>query len=391
MIGFKEKFKKYTLNTYKREGPIFVKGKGSWLQDIDGRRFLDLFPGWGVSILGHCHTQIIKVIKEQSQKLIHLPNNLYQKEQVILAEEIVKNAFKAKVFFANSGAEAVETAIKFSRLYGKGKRFEIITMKNSFHGRTFAALSCTGQKKYKEPFKPLLPRFKEVHFNDFNDFKRKVSSKTVGVILELIQGEGGINLADKDYVKRLREYCTKRDLLFIVDEIQTGMGRTGKFFCYQHYGIIPDIMLLSKGLGAGLPISAVLVKKEIADIIKPGMHASTFGGSPLVTRVAYEVFKIIKKEKILDNVKKMGKFLENKLEKLKNRFSFIKEIRGKGLMIGIELKMESYPIFLKCLENRLIVNSTHKNILRIMPALNVKKEELEKGIMILEKVLSNLM
>jgi len=386
MNSFKNLYKKYLLDTYKREGSAFVKGKGSWLWNEKGKCFLDLFPGWGVSILGHCHPQIIKVIKEQSQRLIHLPNNLYHKEQVLLAKEIVKNAFSSKVFFANSGAEAVEAAIKFSRLYGKGKRFEIITMKNSFHGRTFGALSATGQKKYKNFFKPLLPKFKETRLNDFDDFKRKISSKTVGVILELIQGEGGINIVNKDYVKKVRDYCQRYDMLFIVDEIQTGMGRTSKLFCYQHYGIIPDIMLLSKGLGAGFPVSAILIKKEIADIIKPGMHASTFGGSPLASRVAYEVFKIIKKEKILENVKKQGEYLKEKLEEFKNKFSFVKEIRGMGLMVGIELKFDAYPVFLQCLEKRLIINSTHKTVLRIMPALNVKREELDKGLDILEKV-----
>ncbi|MCK4918022.1 MAG: aspartate aminotransferase family protein [Candidatus Omnitrophica bacterium] len=386
----KQIFKKYSLPTYTRVGPVFVKGKGSWLWDSNGNKYLDLFPGWGVSILGHSHPEIIKTISHQAGQIIHLPNNLFFSEQALLAQEIVKKSFPSKVFFGNSGAEAIEGAIKFSRLYGKNKKYEIIIMKDSFHGRTFGALSATGQKKYKESFKPILPGFKEAKFNDFNSFKKKVTSKTSAVILELIQGEGGVNVADKEYIVKLRDYCKKNSILFIVDEVQTGMGRTGKLFCYQNYPIIPDIMVLSKGLGAGVPISAMMVHKDIADLIKPGMHASTFGGSPFVTRVSMEVFKIIDKAKLLDNVNKMGKYLYLKLCGLKKEFSFIKEIRGKGLMTALELRIEASPIFKKCLDEKMIINVTHNNVLRIMPALNVSKEEIDEGIKRLRKVLDNV-
>lgn len=382
----KQIYKKYSLPTYNREGPVFVKGKGSWLWDSDGNRYLDLFPGWGVSILGHSHPKLVKVISQQVGKMIHLPNNLFFAEQGLLAREIVKKSFPSKVFFGNSGAEAIEGAIKFSRLFGKNKKYEIIIMKNSFHGRTFGALSATGQKKYKECFKPVLPGFKEAKFNDFGSFEKKVTSKTAAVILELIQGEGGVNIADKEYIVKLRDYCKKNNILFIVDEVQTGMGRTGKLFCYQNYPIIPDIMVLSKGLGAGVPISAMVVHKNISDLIKPGMHASTFGGSPFVTRVSMEVFKIIENEKLLDNANEMGKYLYMKLCGLKEEFSLIKEIRGKGLMIAIELKIEAYPIFKKCLDKKMIINATQNNILRIMPALNISKEELDEGIKRIRKI-----
>lgn len=383
----KKLFSDYSLNTYKRVGPVFVKGKGSFLWDSEGKKYLDLFPGWGVSILGHCHPQIVKVIKEQAAKLIHLPNNLFQEEQALLAKEIVKNSYPAKVFFANSGAEAIETAIKLTRLYGsKSGRYEVITMKNSFHGRTFGALSATGQGKYKDPFKPILPEFKEAVFNDFESFKSQVNEKTVAVILELIQGEGGINIASKEYVKNLKEFCKEHDLLFIADEVQTGMGRCGKLFCYQNYEITPDAFVLSKGLGAGVPVSAFIVKNEIADLFKPGLHASTFGGSPFVSKVSLEVFKIIKKEKILNNTEKLGDYLLKKLIRLKDKFEFIKEVRGAGLMTGIELSIDSFPIFLKALGAGLVINSTHQTVLRIMPALNVKKQELDKGLEILEEV-----
>jgi len=387
----KKMFQDYVLPTYKRVGPVFTRGQGSFLWDSDGKRYLDLFPGWGVSILGHCHERLVRAAQAQLAELIHLPNNLYQPQQALLAKEIVANAFPSKVFFGNSGAEAIEGAIKLSRLYGRNtKRYEVITMKNSFHGRTFGALSATGQAKYKVPFKPILRSFKEARFNDFNDFEKKVNKKTVGVLLELIQGEGGVNVASQEYIAKLYAYCKKNDLLFITDEVQTGMGRTGKMFCYQLYNIVPDIMLLSKGLGAGVPISAIVVKKEMADIIQPGMHASTFGGSPFVSQVSLEVFKIIQQEQLLERARTMGDYLLSQLTQLKKKFRFIKEVRGVGLMTGMDLRIDSFPIFLKALEKGLIINSTHQTVLRIMPALNVSKQELDQGLEMLTEVLSQL-
>lgn len=384
-------FQKYSLATYNRVGPVFVKGKGSRLWDDQGNRYLDLFPGWGVSILGHCHPRIVKAVSEQAKQLIHLPNNLFFREQALLAREISRLSFPAKVFFGNSGAEAIEGAIKLSRLYGREKgRYEIITMKDSFHGRTFGAMSATGQDKYKVPFQPVLESFKHVKFNDFSDFKREVNEKTVGVIVELIQGEGGVNVGDYDYIKQIRQYCKENDLLFIVDEVQTGMARTGKIFCFSNYDIIPDIMLLSKGLGAGVPISAIVVGERIAGIIQPGMHASTFGGSPLVSRVALEVFTVIREEKLLANVKKMGSYLMKGLEKLKSKFPVIKELRGMGLMQGMELNCDSFPLFQEALKRKLIINSTHQNVLRIMPALTVTMQELDSGLGILDEIFEQL-
>ena len=387
-MNTKNLFKKYSLNTYTRCGPVFVKGKGSWLWDQEGKKYLDLFPGWGVSILGHSHPKVVEAISKQAKKMIHLPNNLYFKEQALLAEEIVKKSFPSKVFFGNSGAEAVEGAIKFSRLFGKGKRYEVISMKDSFHGRTFGALSATAQEVYKKPFKPILPGFKSAKFNDFESFKKQVTPKTVAVILELIQGEGGVNIASKEYIRKLKDFCKKNNILIIIDEVQTGMGRTAKLFCYQNYYLVPDVLILSKGLGAGVPISALVINKKIADLIKPGMHASTFGGSPLVSEVSRQVFKIIEKEQIINNVQDKGSYLLKRLYDLKSKFSFIKDARGIGLMTGLELDIDSYPIFLECLKKKLVINSTHKKVLRIMPALNVTKLELDKGLKILEEVLS---
>ncbi len=381
----KRLYREYSLNTYTREGPVFVRGKGSWLQDEKGNWYLDFFPGWGVSILGHSNRRLAKAISSQAKKLLHLPNNLFSQEQAVLARKISRLSFASKVFFANSGAEAVEGAIKFSRLWRPGSN-QIIVMKNSFHGRTLGALSATGQKKYKKYFKPLVTGFKMARFNDFSHFVSKVNPKTSAVILELVQGEGGVNVADKRYVEKLAEFCRKNKILLIADEVQTGMGRTGKIFSYQHYKIEPDIFLLSKGLGAGIPISAMVVKKKIADIIKPGMHASTFGGSPLAARAAAEVFDIIEEENILDNVKKQGEYLRRSLLRLKGKFPLINKIKGVGLMQAVEFKQPTAPVFKAALKKRLILNSIQGNILRIMPALNITANEIDKGVGILEAV-----
>lgn len=388
-MDIKHKQKTYVLNTYNRVGPVFIKGKGSWLWDESGKKYLDLFPGWGVSILGHCHPRITGVIREQAGEMVHLPNNLYHQEQALAAQAIVESAFPGKVFFGNSGAEANELAIKMSRLYGRDTgRYEIITMHNSFHGRTFGAMSATGQDKYRVPFKPLVPGFKTARFNDFADFKNKVTKKTVGVMLELVQGEGGVNIADKAYVKQLYDLCRKHKFLFIVDEVQTGMARTGKMYAYQNYGIIPDMMSLSKGLGAGIPIGALVVHKKFVDLIKPGLHASTFGGGPLASRVCREVYAVIKDENLLENARQMGEYLAGQIRGLKSKCACLKEVRGVGLMVGAEFGCETFPIFQKALDKGLIVNSTHGNVLRIMPALNVTKQELDKGIDILAGILA---
>ncbi len=390
MMPIKKMFEDYVLNTYNRRGPVFVRGRGSWLWDEHGKKYLDLFPGWGVSILGHCHPRLAKTIADQARRLIHLPNNLFAPEQAKLAQTIVKSSFDAKVFFSNSGAESIEGAVKLSRLYGKGTRHEIIVMNDSFHGRTFAALSATGQAKYKEPFRPILETFRAVPMNDVDALEGAITLRTVGVLLELVQGEGGVNPASAAYVKRLVELCRQQDLLLIVDEVQTGMGRTGKMFAYQHYGITPDIMILSKGLGGGVPIGAIVVNRRLADIIQPGMHASTFGGSPLVTRTAREVFAIIKEEKLLQNVKTMGAYLKRRLVEMQKKNPVIREVRGSGLMLGTELNVKSFPVFEEVLRRGVIINATHDTVLRVMPALNVTRKELDYGLAVIEEVLKEL-
>jgi len=384
-----DSYKENIMPTYSKVPLVFVKGKGSRLWDIHNKVYLDFFPGWGVGNLGHCHPKVMQAVRDQLSKLIFIPNNYYHIPQAKLAKEIVYWSYPAKVFFCNSGAEANEAAIKFARKFGKG-RYEIITFENSFHGRTLATLAATGQKKYQNGFEPMPEGFKIVKFNDIEAVKNAITNKTVAIMLELIQGEGGINVAEKGFVLELRKICEQQNLLLIFDEVQTGMGRTGKLFCYQHYGIAPDIMTLAKALAGGLPIGVMVVKKEIADILGPGMHASTFGGGPVICKAALAVLEAIQKEKLLTNAQRMGEYLFTKLNVLKDKYSIIKELRGIGLMAGIELNIEGKTIVEKCMGKGLLINCTHEKVLRLMPALNITRKEIDEAITILEEVLSCL-
>jgi len=384
-----DSYKDFIMPTYTKVPLVFVKGKGSRLWDIHNKVYLDLFPGWGVGNLGHCHPKVMQAVRDQVSKLIFIPNNYYHIPQAKLAKELVYWTYTAKVFFCNSGAEANEGAIKLSRKFGQG-RYEIITFENSFHGRTLATLTATDQKKYQEGFAPLVEGFKTVKFNDINAVKSAITDKTVAIMLELIQGEGGVNVADKSFVQELRKICDERKMLLIVDEVQTGIGRTGKLFCYQHYGITPDIMTLAKALGGGLPIGMMVVRKEIADTLQPGMHDSTFGGGAVICKAALAVLTSIQKEKLLANAVKMGEYLFSKLFELKNKYPVIKEVRGIGLMVGVELNLPGKVIVEKCLEKGLLINCTHDTVLRLMPALNITKKEVDKAIKILDEVMKSL-
>lgn len=381
----------YVLPTYRRDPYVFSKGKGSFIYTTDGARYIDFFPGWGVGILGYAHPRIVKVMREQARLLVNLPNNFYHPHQGLLAEAIIKGSFPGKVFFANSGAEAVEAGIKLMRAYGSSRgRYKIVTFYDSFHGRTMGALAATAQEKYQAPFKPILPGFSYIPINDFLALEKAIDPETIGIILEPIQGEGGINVFEEAFIKKVRQLCDDKDILLGFDEVQTGMGRTGTLFAYQYYGIEPDLMMLAKGLGAGVPISALVVREKYAQVLKSGMHASTFGGGPFVSKVAHEVFKIIKEEKILQKVKKSGRILEKRLQSLRDAFPVIKEVRGRGLMWGVELGEEGAPYFKEALAQQLIINCTHNTVLRIMPALNIPEPVLQKGLDILEKVFEKM-
>jgi len=397
-----EAYNDYIMPTYTKTPLIFTKGKGSYLWDIHNQKYLDFFPGWGVGNLGHCHPKVMTAVRDQISKLIFIPNNYYHIPQAKLAKELnYWSGFPVKVFFCNSGAEANEAAIKFARKFGKSHpcvqgrdkgRYEIITFENSFHGRTLGALAATGQNKYKEGFLPLPEGFKTCPFNNLQALKSALTDKTVAVMLELIQGEGGINIADQEFVLDLRKLCDEKKLLLIIDEVQTGIGRTGKMFCYQHYGIIPDVITLAKSMAGGLPIGAMLVKKEIADILGPGSHASTFGGGPVICKAALAVLKAIQKERLLNKAKTSGEYLMLELNSLKNKYPVIADVRGRGLMIGVELKAQAQAkeIVKQCIKRNLLINCTHEKVLRLMPALNVTKKEINKAVSVLDEVFNEI-
>ncbi len=381
----------FVMQTYTRYPLVIIKGKGKYVWDSNHKRYLDFFPGWAVSGLGHCHPLVVKKAKEQVEKIIHVSNNYYNLLQGRLAKEIIKSSFAGTVFFCNSGAEAIEGAIKLARKYGYPKRYEIISMKKSFHGRTLAAITLTGQPNYHKGFKPLPKGFKYVEFNDFEALKKAVTKKTAAIVIEPIQGEGGINVAKKEYLKKVKALCDKKDILLIFDEVQSGMGRTGKMFAYQHYGIKPDVMTLAKTLGGGFPIGALVASKKVSKVLCAGTHASTFGGSPIVCAASLAVFEAIKKEKLLDNVNKVGGYLQKQLEALKKKYPLIiKGLKGKGLMLGIELIINGQGIVDSALKEGLLINCTQKNVIRMLPPLNITKKDVEEALKLFEKALKKV-
>lgn len=384
----KKYYQEYVIGCYSKEDYVFVRGKGPWLWDINGNKYLDFFPGWAVSGLGHCPPMVVKALSQQLKKLMHVANNYYIDVQALCAKKLIEISFDGKVFFCNSGAEANEAAIKLSRLYGaRTGRYKIVSMKNSFHGRTLATVTMTGQEKYSAPFKPLPDGFVYAEFNNFESLKDCVDEKTVAVIIEPIQGEGGINVASREYLQRVREFCSSKDILLIFDEVQTGMGRTGSYFAFQHFGVQPDIMTLAKTLGGGFPIGAMIARKPLCDLLVPGTHASTFGGNPLACSAAIGVIETIEKQNLLENVKKLSGWFFEELKKLQNEFSVIKEVRGVGFMIGMELAVKGSGFVNRCRKNGLLLNCTHDTVIRIMPPLGISRTLLKKGLKIIRKSL----
>jgi acetylornithine/N-succinyldiaminopimelate aminotransferase len=389
-----ELYDRYVIGNYARNPIAIVRGSGSRVWDAEGREYLDFFPGWGVSAIGHCHPKVVSAIKEQCEKLIHVPNNYYNEPQAILAKRISESSFGGKCFFCNSGAEAIEASIKLARRYFrkvKGEdRFEIITMYGSFHGRTIAAITATAQPKYQEGFEPLLPGFKYIPFNDIDALKDAVDERTCAVLMEPIQGEGGINVAGEDFMMEARRICDRTGALLILDEVQTGIGRTGKMFAYQHYGVVPDIMTLAKALGGGMAIGAIVAKDEISAALTPGSHASTFGGNPLACRAAIAVFDAIYEEGLLERAEKMGNRIKEALISLKERYGAIVDVRGKGLMIGVELDRPGDELVRECMRRGLLINCTAGKVIRFMPSMTVTEEEVEEALSIFEEALRNL-
>jgi predicted acetylornithine/succinylornithine family transaminase len=383
-----ELFQKYVIGNYTRYPVCLVGGEGSLVWDAEGNRYLDFFPGWGCGLLGHCPPRVVEAVREQVGQLIHVPNTWYTEAQGLLAKALSeRSGFDAQCFFCNSGTEAVEAAIKLARLNGKPGRYKIITMLNSFHGRTMGAVTATGQPKYHQGIEPLLAGFNYAPFGDLNAVARLIDSETCAILVEPIQGEGGVNLPPSGYLEGLRELADKHKLLLIFDEVQAGMGRTGRWFAHQHWPVQPDMMTLSKALAGSLACGALLARCTIADKLKPGTHAATFGGNPLACRAAMAMIETIEADKLLARAEQIGDFFQKAVNKLQPRCSWIHEVRIKGAMIGIELSGDGAPIVQRCLERKLLINCTHGNVLRLLPALTVTDSQLEAGFAILEEAL----
>ena len=381
--------KRVFMPVFKRTSLTIVRGKGMKVWDENGSEYLDFVAGIAVTSLGHCHPVLVNALTKQAATLIQTSNIYYTIPQLQLAELLVKTSCLDRVFIGNSGAEAVEGAMKLARRYGKLKldgAYEIITTNESFHGRTLATTAATGQNKFQEPYTPLPTGFVNVPYNDVEAIKQATTKLTCAVMLEPIQGEGGVNVPDDDYLKKVRAWCDEKGILLILDEIQTGIGRTGSLYAYQQYGVEPDILTIAKGLGGGVPIGAFLAK-EAACVFKPGEHGSTFGGNPLVCAAGYAVLSYIIEKRITEHVQKAGAYLYDGLLKLAGKYDVITGVRGKGLLLAVGLKDEiSAELVLKCLEKGLLVNNVKPDALRLMPALVVTEKDIQKALDILDKV-----
>ena len=383
---------KHVMKTYGRYSIVAERGEGCRLWDVDGKAYLDFLAGVAVNNLGHCHPKVVAALREQAGRLLHCSNFYHIPQQVELAEWLCEHSFAERVFFCNSGAEANEAAMKLARKHSNEKhgedRFEVITALASFHGRTIGAISATGQEKVKAGFTPMLEGFKHVPFGDVEAMRQAITPQSCAIMLEPLQGEGGVNVAPSGYLKAVRELCDEFDLLLIFDEVQVGCGRTGTLWAYEQDEVIPDVMTLAKALAGGPPIGALLTTEGLAASLGPGTHGSTFGGNPLVCAAALAAMQTINEKTLLDNCRAMGAYLTEKLEQLKGKYSFIKEIRGLGLIIGVELTIEGGPLVIKAMERGLLMNCTVGNVLRFVPPLIVNRAEIDEAMTILDEVLA---
>jgi acetylornithine/N-succinyldiaminopimelate aminotransferase len=386
----KQGAEQYLMGTYQRQPISIVRGRGTKVYDLEGREYVDFVAGIAVNILGHGHPDLVLAIQKQAAQLIHTSNLYYTEPQVKLAQILVDHSFADQVFFCNSGAEANEAAIKLARRYSHGKygagRFEIITMKQSFHGRTMATLSATGQEKVQKGYEPLVAGFSHVQFNHLSELEHAVTEKTAAIMLEPIQGEGGVHVASRDYLKAVRELCNQRDILLIFDEVQTGMGRTGTLFAYEQLDVQPDIMTLAKGLGGGVPIGACLATAPIAKAFGPGSHASTFGGNPLACAAALAVFRVLLEGRVLDQARPMGEYLGKGLLECKDRHHLVRDVRGLGLLQGMEIEIDAKTVMADCLKRGVLVNATGAHVLRFVPPLIISQREVDRLLEVLSQI-----
>jgi predicted acetylornithine/succinylornithine family transaminase len=378
-----ELFNKYVVGNYTRYPAALSHGSGSEVWDVEGNRYIDFFPGWGCNLLGHAPQRIVEAVREQVGQLIHVPNTWYMEPQGRFAQALVERSFESKVFFCNSGAEANEGAIKLCRAHA-APRTKIVTAIDSFHGRTLGAVSATGQPKYQQGFGPLVPGFRHVPFGDIDAISRTVDEETAAVMVEPIQGEGGVNIPPQGYLEDLRQLCDDRGCLLIFDEVQTGMARTGRWFAYQHSSIEPDIMTLAKSLAGGIAAGALLAKPSVAASLRPGMHASTFGGNPIACRAGLAFIETVDEENLLERATAVGERFRALIEPLRAELSIIRDVRIRGVMVGIDLAVPAAGVVKECLAQHLLINATHDTVIRLLPALNITEDLMDEGWAILQ-------
>jgi len=381
----------YIMNTYNRQPLVLVKGRGARVYDSDGREYLDFVSGVAVNNLGHCHPRVVVALQKQAQRLMHVSNHFHNEPQVNLAKMLVTHSFADKAFFCNSGAEAIEAAIKLARRYGrevlKQDRYEIITMRGSFHGRTMGALTATAQETMQKGFEPVVPGFRYVPYNDIGSIEQAINDRTCAVLVEPLQGEGGVIVPTAGYLKAVRDLCSQHDILLMIDEIQTGMGRTGKLYGYEHDNITPDVAALAKGLAGGMPIGALLATEKVARAFIPGSHGSTFGGNPLACAAAIASLETLLEDNIIiPAAAQLGLHFQQRLEVLKKKYSFVRDVRGKGLLVGMELDCDGKDIVAACLKKGFLINCTVNTVLRFMPPLIITDEEIDLLIEALDTI-----
>jgi acetylornithine/N-succinyldiaminopimelate aminotransferase len=386
--------KKYLIQTYKRPEMVLDRGEGMKVWDLEGRMYYDFIGGIAVNSLGYCHPKIVEAIHEQAKKLIHCSNLFYQAPQIVLAKELVKLSCGDKVFFANSGAEVNEAAIKLAVKYFKDQnreKYKVIYMKNSFHGRTIATLAATGKAKYQKDYLPLLPSFRQAIFNNLNSVKEAYNEQVAAVLVEPVQGEGGIHIATAEFLEGLRDFCNSHGLLLIFDEIQCGLGRTGKMFAYQHYHVEPDMLTIAKPLGGGLPLGALITTEKVASVFKPGDHGTTFGGNPVACSAAFAFLEFLQQDDLLAVCQKKGQYFRARLEMLKTKYPHsIREIRVIGLMVGLEVVKDGQEIVKKMVDKGFLINCTAENVLRFLPPLIVQEKEIDYLVDALDKIFKDM-
>jgi acetylornithine/N-succinyldiaminopimelate aminotransferase len=392
-------FARYVIPNYRRFPVCLVRGEGSWVWDAEGHRYLDFFPGWGCNLLGHCPPRVVEAVRDQVGQLIHVPNTWYMEPQGAFAQALSERSLgcdlhPGQCFFCNSGAEANEAAIKLARAHGHAQgRYKIVTMEGGFHGRTFAALTATAQPKYHAGFEPMVPGFVYVPYNDLEAVARVLDHETAAVLVEPIQGEGGVNIPDPGYLPGLRRLCDERKVLLMLDEVQTGMGRTGHWFAYQQYDVAaePDVLTCAKALAGGIAAGVMIARPQVAEVLKPGMHAATFGGNPIACRAGMATIETIEEDGLLERGLAVGERFRGQFEALRRELpERIREVRVRGVMIGLDLTFDASDVVSDCLKRRLLINATHGHVVRLLPALTISDDQIDQGCAILAEVLRDV-